>query len=356
MSNQKNCECKTVLKKIKKIIEKYNCGCCTVQETPEPSVAEQPHNPDCQCDPCECENCECKPEEQIQEELTIVDEPIPIKKRAVLIGINYIGTNAELGGCINDVNNMKQVLIKNYGYKNDDITVITDNGKVKGNETKNNIKPTKHQILRHLQWLVNSQNLGFNQFYFHYSGHGSYIRDQNNDESDGRDECLVPVDYITADFIRDDEIKKILSGLLPTSKLTCVIDACHSATMLDSKYELDCKSVQLEQNQSDSDAYLYQNWSYAFEYKENHKYNDTNNIFSISGCRDNQTSADAWINNKYQGALSYHFMKTLELNKYNIKTKYLIKDIHCMLKLGQYDQKPVITSTQKIDIDAEFTL
>jgi hypothetical protein len=34
-------------------------------------------------------------------------------KRALLIGINYIGTKHELGGCINDINNIEKFIIDN---------------------------------------------------------------------------------------------------------------------------------------------------------------------------------------------------------------------------------------------------
>ena len=368
MSETKTCECKTVLQKIKTIIDKYNCACCTAQETPEPSVVEQAHNPDCQCDPCECENCECKPEQETQppQEVTIIDDPEPepekpLKKYALLFGLNYIGSNAELGGCINDVVNMEKILKEKYNF--DEILRTTDLGitqYIKKSPkdvvaTNKSITPTYNTMVSYIKLLKN-KTYENDVVYFHYSGHGSYVRDQNNDERDGKDECLVPIDYNKYGFITDDLIKSVIKDCNPKCKVIMVIDACHSATMADLRYQLDCKSVQLEQNQTDSNAYLYQNWSYNFEYAENHKYSDSNNVFTISGCRDNQTSADAWINNKYQGALSYHFMKTLELNNYKLPIKYLLKDIHCMLKLGQYDQKPVITSTKKIDIDQEFTL
>ena len=42
--------------------------------------------------------------------------------------------------------------------------------------------------------------------------------------------------------------------------------------------------------------------------------NDENtcDVIKISGCRDNQTSADAYINGKFQGALTFGFIKTME--------------------------------------------
>ena len=284
---------------IKKIITSFSCGCCENQvEEPEP-VPEQPV-------------------QQTQPEP--IPEPKPLKKRAVLVGINYIGTSGELGGCINDVNNIRKMLIDNYEYKAENILTMTDH---------TSKKPSYSNIVNELKNLVASDA---DQMYFHYSGHGSYMSDNNNEEIDGKDECLVPIDYNRSGFIRDDIIKSIVKNLNVEKKLTMVIDACHSATMVDLKHRVDCKSVQLEQNNVD-ESYLYSKWSYDFEISENHKYNDQCNVFTLSGCRDSQTSADAWINQKYQGALSYHFMKCLELNKYDLKTKYLLKDIHCMLKL-----------------------
>ena len=48
--------------------------------------------------------------------------------------------------------------------------------------------------------------------FFHYSGHGSYIKDENGDEVDGKDECLCPIDYAYSGMIIDDEIKGILQN------------------------------------------------------------------------------------------------------------------------------------------------
>lgn len=293
----------------------------------------------CKCFKPEPEPVEIEVQPQPQEEVV----QNKIIKRAVLCGLNYYGTNAELGGCINDVKNIQNLLIKQYDYKPENIIMLTD-------ETSE--KATYDNILKRLRELVKSDAT---HMYFHYSGHGSYMNDNNGDDRDGKDECLCPLDYNNKGFIRDDIIKSIVKDLPKEKKLTMLIDACHSATMVDLKYELDCASV----NQSatkDNEAYLYQNWSYDFKLHENHQYNDDINVLTISGCRDSQTSADAWIQSKYQGAFTYHFMKVLELNKYDIKIKYLLKDIHCMLKIGNFEQKPVINSAKKVDLDEKFSL
>jgi hypothetical protein len=39
------------------------------------------------------------------------------RKRALLIGINYIGSSNQLNGCINDVANIKSFLIQRFDFK-----------------------------------------------------------------------------------------------------------------------------------------------------------------------------------------------------------------------------------------------
>ena len=47
-------------------------------------------------------------------------------KKAVLIGIRYNDTSIELKGPLNDATNVKNILIKKYGYKKDDCLLMTD--------------------------------------------------------------------------------------------------------------------------------------------------------------------------------------------------------------------------------------
>ena len=66
--------------------------------------------------------------------------------------------------------------------------------------------------------------------YFHFSGHGGRIRD---------DETICPVDFANAGQIRDDDIYKVLCE--PMAKdvtVTVLMDSCHSDTVLDLPYTL----------------------------------------------------------------------------------------------------------------------
>ncbi|KIO15564.1 hypothetical protein M407DRAFT_34841 [Tulasnella calospora MUT 4182] len=70
------------------------------------------------------------------------------KKKALIIGINYFGSDQELGGCINDARNMRTFITRNYGYRDEDIVVLTDDAQ---NPAQ---RPTRANIIRAMEWLV----------------------------------------------------------------------------------------------------------------------------------------------------------------------------------------------------------
>lgn len=149
-------------------------------------------------------------------------------KRAVLIGINYVGQNGELAGCHNDVLNMKEYLMDVHEFEEDNIHVLLDDGVHED--------PTSENILSAYRRIV-AESVDGDCVYCHYSGHGGKVRDDNGDEADGYDETLVPLDFQSAGQIRDDDLLKTL--VIPMRKgvfVTSVMDCCHSGTVLDLPY------------------------------------------------------------------------------------------------------------------------
>ena len=149
-------------------------------------------------------------------------------KRAVLIGINYVGQQGQLSGCHNDVKNMLGYIKKVHGFQDENITVLLD--------AEGYTQPTYANIVAAYKTLVSSCVAGDAAF-CHYSGHGGKFRVDDGDEKDGYDETLVPVDYATAGQLRDDDVFSSLVG--PMKKgvhLTCIMDCCHSGTVLDLPY------------------------------------------------------------------------------------------------------------------------
>ena len=69
-------------------------------------------------------------------------------------------------------------------------------------------------------------------------GHGGRLRDDSNDEDDGIDETLIPTNYTDAGQIRDDTVfKRLVLPMADDVTLTCLMDCCHSGTVLDLPYK-----------------------------------------------------------------------------------------------------------------------
>jgi hypothetical protein len=215
-------------------------------------------------------------------------------KRALLIGINYDNdASLKLNGCVNDVFAMSNMLIDVYGYSKSNITIMYDNA-------AHNLLPNRNNILRELATIIaNSQNSS--EIWIHYSGHGTHIKDTNGDEVDGKDEAIVPSDVYVNGTINDDQ----LLGIFSQSKcLTYLMfDCCHSGSICDLQWRFEY--VPARRN------YL--------RYNESKRVLSNPNIVMISGCRDNQTSADAYnIEAKMaMGAMTNALIDSIRSNNYN---------------------------------------
>ena len=85
------------------------------------------------------------------------------RRKALLIGINYFGQRGQLRGCINDVRNMTGYLAEHFGYKREDMVILTDD------QQNPMSQPTKQNILRAMHWLVKDARPN-DSLFFHYSG------------------------------------------------------------------------------------------------------------------------------------------------------------------------------------------
>jgi hypothetical protein len=109
------------------------------------------------------------------------------RKRALLVGINYPGTKAELKGCHNDVARMRRCLVDRFGFDDAAIRVLDDADPAAP-------QPTGANIRRELARLVADARPG-DFLFFHYSGHGTRLpAETGQDDDTGYDECIVPSD------------------------------------------------------------------------------------------------------------------------------------------------------------------
>ena len=245
-------------------------------------------------------------------------------KFALLVGINYKGTSSALRGCISDVADMKQYLLAHQGYKEENITILTD-------DTAS--KPTAANIMHNLALLImRAHTSKATEIWFHYSGHGSQVRDRSGDEKDGMDETLVPLDYLTKGMITDDTLQQYAAHLPKTCRMICIMDCCHSGTVFDLKYRYDGKSVLTENPTSTISS----------------------NIKLLSGCTDAQTSADAEINGHWCGAMTRSFLYAMDVYKDNPTAQQLISCINAYLDNGGYEQRPQLSCSEMLTDSTPF--
>merc|ERR550539_511781 len=104
--------------------------------------------------------------------MTIINEVYGTSgtKRAVLVGINYIGQKGELKKCHEDVRKMESYLKTKLGFEEKNIVKLMDDG-IHTNPTKENIMDAYRKVVR--------QSIPGDTVFIHYSGHGGHVVDEN---------------------------------------------------------------------------------------------------------------------------------------------------------------------------------
>lgn len=263
-------------------------------------------------------------------------------RKALLVGINYTGTPYRLFGCINDVVNMGSYLQKVRKYNS--LIIMTDTSR---------IKPTRSNILAGFRALLQGAKSG-DELWFHFSGHGTLVNDASRDEESGQDSCICPIDVARAGFISDDVIRSNLAALVPKGvRLYMVLDACHSGTGCDLRYKYDDASYLTSRLTTLPEKYVPNDWSLQQTNYEFKRYSKTlGEVFCISGCQDEQTSADAFLGGQASGVVTYLLLNCLNNNSESTyKWKHLLKDICCGEKVNRFTQRTALTSGNALNLE-----
>jgi hypothetical protein len=274
----------------------------------------------------------------------------PPRRTALLVGINYNNNpDARLNGCYNDVVNASQYLRSVLGYAPSAISILTDGNLNVSTTTSTStgastIPPTRENILAGISALINGMIPG-DEAVFHFSGHGSLVRDTNGDEQTGFDSCLYTLDDA---IITDDEIRTLLINKVPRgARLYVILDCCHNGTGCDIRHRYEDYSILLS-----PPSVRIPVWRTEQKAFTNDKYANTiGDVFMISGSRDDQTSADAYINNESAGALTHAVFSILRTNQARIRTyswSELLREVRHFMRVNRYAQIPQIMTGQFI--------
>ncbi|RLN31258.1 metacaspase-4-like [Panicum miliaceum] len=166
------------------------------------------------------------------------------QKRAVLVGINYPGTDGELKGCLNDVARMRRCLVDRFGFDEAGIRVLAD-------ADPSTPPPTGANIRLELERLVRDARPG-DTLFFHYSGHGLQLPAETGEDDDtGYDECIVPCDL---NLIKDQDFTELVAKVPDGCLFTMVSDSCHSGGLIDKTKEQIGNSTKQNKNSQHRDG------------------------------------------------------------------------------------------------------
>ena len=279
-------------------------------------------------------------------------------KRAICVGINKFANYPQfaLNGCVNDANDMASLCKQVLGFKASEVTVLTD------------AKATKAAIMLALGAAVKDAKAGkISSLLFAWSSHGTQMTDTSGEEPDGKDEAFVPYDiaekagdWDPARIITDDEFHDLFSQLPANVLLEVYLDTCHSGTGLrGAEFGLHMPRARFVAPPSHQGvgrqaavsgftlgAKAQSKKASAAAKKVVNAKTSTDGLHHIlwSGCKANQTSADAYFSGRYNGAFTYHYIKVLRATNNGLSRAKVIAQMRTAMN-GQFSQTPQLETS-----------
>ena len=150
------------------------------------------------------------------------------RKRALLVGISKYARGGKDDwwnlSSARDVELLGKILRDKFEF--DEVTILDEQ---KG-------ETSKAAIIKAFRSNLINKTQKDDIVYFHFSGHGQQIPDNDGDEIDGYDESIVPSDYVSqkdgSRNLRDDEIGQMLDELKKRqpANVTVSLDSCYSGS------------------------------------------------------------------------------------------------------------------------------
>lgn len=258
-------------------------------------------------------------------------------KRSLHIGINdYPGTGSDLSGCVNDANDWKENL-EARGFQ----TIALLDGEA-----------SKSNMVEAISKIVGDTGCD-DIAVITYSGHGTWVPDEDDDEVDGRDEAFCPHDINQGQILTDDELYEILSKRQRGARVIVISDSCHSGTVTRA-------GNLMPGTASDSwnfkktrflapEIYIKDDEVRLGRARRVEKAKASGSIWAaavlLSGCDDQEYSFDAWFKGRPNGAFTYTALQTLKRLPGTATYRDWHREIRKILPNVNYPQTPQISGS-----------
>jgi uncharacterized caspase-like protein len=264
--------------------------------------------------------------------LNVLAERKAPEKFALIVGINNYQNVPKLEGCVEDVRDMKEVLLSKFEFPENRILVLTDE------------QATHEAIINafksHL--IENARNNPNAIIVFHYSGHGSQTEDKNGDEADGLDETIVPVnsrDPEEKNFdITDDELDELFDELSRfTPNTTFILDSCHSGSATRGET---AREVAQDKRRQPQQKPLARTRSSDLQnvdvLPKNERY------VTISACMASERSYETVNGKKHNGVFTFHLVEALRRANPSTSYREMLEQVASAVSLNNPNQHPQI--------------
>lgn len=229
--------------------------------------------------------------------------------RGLLVGINeYKNSDNNLRGTKNDVEDFKR------SFSMDSCVTLLDD------------QATKNSILDKLEKSISLLRSG-DIFYFYFSGHGSHVRDKNNDEDNKVDEVLCPYDFNMSTYISDDMLVEIFNKGSKNILIECFFDCCHSGTLIDGQKEMARFVPTIFSN------FYHQEKKFVKEVAQRGK------VIAWGACGSYQVSMETWIKGKIRGAFTY-CLCGVHVNDKRLNRRHLYQQLCSTISALGFKQSP----------------
>lgn len=237
---------------------------------------------------------------------------------ALHIGLNRIspdhyGTDGALAGCVNDANAMQRIA-RAQGYST--VKLLDE-------------QATAENVLSHVMRAASSLQPG-GTFLLTYSGHGAQVDDDSGDEVDGKDETWCLYDRM----LIDDELWAALQRFPAGAQVVIVSDSCHSGTVYRTGLSMGFydaagtvhrpdgapRKVRLLPRDNVKKALAHEDTYRGALRLKRRRIGDIApkvTVLTLSGCQDNQLSADGDVNGLFTERLLYAYGNGIEGHSYD---------------------------------------
>ena len=263
-------------------------------------------------------------------------------KKALLVGINKFANYSQftLNGCVNDAKDMAALYKDLLGFKTSEITILTD------------AQATKANIMAKLKAMVADAKAGkLGYLVFSLSSHGTQMNDTSGDEPDGKDEAFVPYDiaeksgkWDPSHIISDDELHDLFVQVPANALLEVYLDTCHSGTGLrGAEFGLHApKPRYIAPPDHEFGKRTARMRGFTLKGRPPSKSKKAvagAHHMLWTGCKANETSADAYFSGRYNGAFTYYYIKVMRDTKNKLARKDVVAKMRTLMQ-GKFAQNP----------------